>query len=207
LPYDSGVSAGRNAALERVRTPFFVLCDDDFLLDHRANLALMRSMIMTHNLDVLGGAVYQDGGVDRFSGYLIEEPGSLIRHEPIRYEPPVTLCDTVPNFFIAKTDFARTELHGWNPRLKLCEHAEFFFRAKKIEARVGYSEEFGVLHRKCGESAYFAMRRRNFYQQFFREAGIRAWRRMDGLTISMDEDFNGEVEHGAAAQNGTGRYS
>ncbi len=32
LPYDVGLSAARNAMLERVKTPYFVTLDDDFVL-------------------------------------------------------------------------------------------------------------------------------------------------------------------------------
>jgi hypothetical protein len=35
LPFDSGLSACRNHALSLVRTPFFLLLDDDFVFDHR----------------------------------------------------------------------------------------------------------------------------------------------------------------------------
>ena len=41
--------------LDRVETPYFVLCDDDFIFDKRANLAFMRHILATTDVELLGG--------------------------------------------------------------------------------------------------------------------------------------------------------
>jgi glycosyltransferase involved in cell wall biosynthesis len=57
LPFNVGLSAGRNALLDRVQTPYFVLNDDDFVYGPETNLAWMRTQLATTDLDLLGGIV------------------------------------------------------------------------------------------------------------------------------------------------------
>jgi glycosyltransferase involved in cell wall biosynthesis len=55
LPFDSGLSAGRNALLERVETEYFVLNDDDFVYGPEADLHWMQNQIASSDLELLGG--------------------------------------------------------------------------------------------------------------------------------------------------------
>ena len=57
LPYNSGLSKGRNVLLEHVETDYFLLCEDDFILDGRTNLAFMAQQ-MQSDLDILGGICF-----------------------------------------------------------------------------------------------------------------------------------------------------
>ena len=64
LPFDSGLSKGRNELLKRVETDYFVLNDDDFVYDERTDLAWMREQLGQRNLDLLGGVVYEPRTMD-----------------------------------------------------------------------------------------------------------------------------------------------
>jgi glycosyltransferase involved in cell wall biosynthesis len=130
LPYDSGVSAGRQAGLDRVRTPFVMVLDDDFVFFRGTDLAAgLRRIAAQPRIDILGGQ-------------LIDLP--LLR----RRRPPIgqifatdatpllpigstldglTICDKVANFYIARTE--RLRLVGWDAVLKRVDHADFFTRA------------------------------------------------------------------------------
>ena len=57
LPFNVGLSAGRNALLDRVQTPYFVLNDDDFVYDAHTDLSWMREQLATTDLELLGGVV------------------------------------------------------------------------------------------------------------------------------------------------------
>jgi len=59
LPYDTGTAEGRNAMLRETKTPFFVLCDDDFIFEPRTRIPCMRHLMIEHNLDILGGVFIQ----------------------------------------------------------------------------------------------------------------------------------------------------
>ena len=56
LPYDSGVSLGRQRALEAVKTPYVLLLDDDFIFYHDTKLeAAMQKMEQNLQIDIMGG--------------------------------------------------------------------------------------------------------------------------------------------------------
>jgi glycosyltransferase involved in cell wall biosynthesis len=55
LPFDSGLSAGRNALLDRVETEYFVLNDDDFVYGPQADLHWMKRQMAASEVELLGG--------------------------------------------------------------------------------------------------------------------------------------------------------
>jgi glycosyltransferase involved in cell wall biosynthesis len=148
LPFNSGVSIGRNAALDIVQTPFVLLLDDDFVFYCKTCLAeALRLMQQTPQIDIMGGKVinlpecqadnYRDAALFPTSNTPTLPKGSLLAGLPV--------YDKVANFFIARTD--RLKLVRWDPELKLTEHADFFTRAKGILTTV-YNDQFCILHAK-----------------------------------------------------------
>ena len=63
LPFNVGLSAGRNALLDRVQTPYFVLNDDDFVYGPRTDLRWMRSQLAATDLELLGGLIWEPNPV------------------------------------------------------------------------------------------------------------------------------------------------
>src|SRR2546427_13209337 len=41
LPFDSGLSKGRNVLVDNVRTKYFLLCEDDFIFEERPDMQLL----------------------------------------------------------------------------------------------------------------------------------------------------------------------
>ena len=140
LPFDSGLSAGRNAGLAEVQTKYFLTLDDDFLFDRQTDLAAALSILDEHR------------EIDLLSGEVVDLP-LFIKHDsrgsrlfPTDAAPkisegtrigPAEVMEKVPNFFVARTDAVRPI--GWDPELKLLEHADFFTRARGriVSARWG----------------------------------------------------------------------
>lgn len=156
LPFDSGVSAGRNAGLARITTPFFVLCDDDFVFFRGTSLVhAVRTMREHEDIDVLGGTVIDlpfyrtvDMRGRRAPGATGPAPagtiGGLERRELIR------------NFFVGRTE--RVRVVGWDDRLKRVDHADFFGRARGV-LRVVEDPRIAVLHAKTPfDESYMAHR-------------------------------------------------
>jgi len=130
LPFDGGVSAGRQAGLDRVRTPYILVLDDDFIFSRATDLApTLNRLARQPAIDILGGL-------------LVDLP--LLRHRrppvgpifPTTAQPLVAIgsrvdgllvCDKVTNFYIARTD--RLRLVGWDAALRRIDHADFFTRA------------------------------------------------------------------------------
>lgn len=160
LPYDVGVSAGRNAALQQVKTPYFLLLDDDFVFSRRQNLnELVEQMDQHPEIDILGGRcvdlpIFAVHDFQDIPIHATRQPcipiGTMIGENRV--------VDKVQNYFIARTD--RVKQVGWNENLKNMEHTEFFTRAKGVLV-TAYREDMLILHVKAPfDFAYMLKRRR-----------------------------------------------
>ena len=130
MPYDTGISAGRNEALDQIRTSYFLLLDDDFVFSHRQNLGeLIRFMDSNPEVDILGGRYidlplytqldFQNTALYPSANQPVIAPGTVIGEHVV--------VNKVQNFFIGRTETVRSV--KWNPELKVREHTEFFTRA------------------------------------------------------------------------------
>lgn len=133
LPFDSGVSKGRSVGLSRIKTPFILLLDDDFIFYRKTGLREALGEIEKYpEIDIMGGVVeklpfftkgdYSYGGMYHTEAESLYLKGSKIGPYPV--------YDKVPNFYIARTE--RLRLVDWDPRIKRIDHAEFFTRAKGV---------------------------------------------------------------------------
>ena len=214
LPYDTGTAVGRNLMLDKVKTPYFLLCDDDFVFDKRSRLPLMKKLLEKYDLDLLGGVFIQYDRKTRIGFYLkklnlfflkfgfvlpafqiyeyyssfsiSDRKISFYKNE---YFNPVTLCDLTHNFFLARTDKVKIA-NGWNPVLKGGEHQNFFIRAKLAGLKVGTTNFCGVLHDQWTPNStnYQSLRNRgDFYKKLaLNEFGIDE---VIGYKEALGEDF------------------
>ncbi|MBI4777017.1 MAG: glycosyltransferase [Deltaproteobacteria bacterium] len=159
LPYDTGISFGRNEALKVVSTKYALIMDDDFIFYRRTDLtSALTHMERNPEIDIMGGAV-----VDL---PLFKTPDfSKVALFPTKAEPtrPVgseiggfPVCDMVANFFIGRTD--RVAHVGWDPRLKKMEHKDFFTRARGILTTV-FNAELKCLHARTPFDKAYMMKR------------------------------------------------
>lgn len=159
LPFDSGVSAGRQAGLDRVRTPYVLILDDDFIFQHDTQLAPTLARLE------------RNASIDLIGGQLIDLPLWTRRSPPLgqifptRARPlaPIgsridgmLVCDKVANFYLARTD--RLQLVGWDPGLRRIDHADFFTRALGVLVSV-FDPTMRCLHAQTPfDAAYMAHR-------------------------------------------------
>jgi glycosyltransferase involved in cell wall biosynthesis len=145
LPYDSGISAGRNAGLKQVGTPYVLIADDDYVFYRHTDLDAILALMEQHaQIDIMGGEQIDlpwFGKIDYQHGWY--QPG-FYHHRlrlvfstsaPARLPAgtsigDLTVRDKVPNFFIARTERLRSV--GWDPNLKRLDHLDFFARASGI---------------------------------------------------------------------------
>ena len=197
LPFDTGLSEGRNVLLNNVTTPYFVLCDDDYVFESRTDFVRAYNHLIHNNLDIVGGDYYNYVNIpslkvffrqllhpfrlkrfflnqyttDSYIGnFNIKEGGCelLVTSKPPNVSP--VLCDLVNNFFIAKTDSIK-KMGGWDKALKMGEHEDFFLRSKQSGLKVAYLPKFGTGHYPAipvKNSAYNQYRvRASFYKNLF----------------------------------------
>jgi len=130
LPFNSGVSVGRNAALAAVETEYVFVCDDDVVLTALTDLAVLMDYL-DHNtqVDIVGVAL-----VDLPVRKLVDRGASPLfagAREP--RIPLGTVIDELPvvgkvaQVYLARTDSVRAV--GWDENLRMVDHRDFFSRA------------------------------------------------------------------------------
>lgn len=159
LPFDSGVAAGRQAALDAVQTKLTWVLDDDFIVWAGSRVDAVARLLQRHpELDIIGGLVV-DLPLLRRRGSPLDPvyPTNARPRVPLGTTfGPVVVCDKVPNFFVGRTD--RLRLVGWDSRLKRVEHADFFTRARGVLAS-GMWSGFSCLHAQTPFDASYMRRR------------------------------------------------
>jgi len=168
LPFNSGLSAGRNAGLAKVETPFFCLLDDDMMIDKRFKpemiIAKMRATgadIVSSKLDALKPRNYIASMRKQFDRNL--RSVLIVDHDtPVKECPKgsgLVFGDWVLNCFIARTDAVRRV--EWNHKIKIGhEHADFFWRAKSKGLKVAHENGSAIAHPKAPRSKHYTNYRR-----------------------------------------------
>ncbi|HSF97620.1 MAG TPA: glycosyltransferase [Ornithinibacter sp.] len=130
MPFNSGVSVGRNAALDAVDTEFVLVTDDDLVFTAATDVDAARRRLQTcPDIDVVGFVRVE---LPRWMAHDFG-PDSLFRghREPLR--PWGQLVGGLPvRLKIEQTYLARTEAIRrvrWDPQIRMVDHADFFSRA------------------------------------------------------------------------------
>ena len=155
LPPESGLSAGRNAIVQTVQTPFVMIMDDDVVFDEHTKVeALLGALLRRPNAAVASGCyvdplrlampnhlgVYDEASC--FAHNFATRPGGHLRMEPVAVDGPTAAggdaggapedgddacvrVDVAQNFLLGRTAVLR--LHGWDERMKVGEHEQFFY--------------------------------------------------------------------------------
>jgi glycosyltransferase involved in cell wall biosynthesis len=161
MPYDSGISAGRNEGLRQVATEYVLLLDDDVVFFRHTRLGQALALMERHpEIDIMGGELidlpfykarrYADaqGAVFPTDARPAVPIGSSVGGLPV--------CAKVPNFFLARRD--RLALVPWDPQLKRMEHADFFTRALGVLTTVS-NPNIRCLHARTPFDVEYMQRR------------------------------------------------
>lgn len=202
LPFDSGLSAGRNLLLSKLETPYFLLMDDDNSFNRLTKLERMLEILQKNTLDILSCLIFERSLrkkelyrkllKDYCMNFELNE--GVLKFQAIYHQEleDCTLCDIVGNFFIARTESVR-QMGGWDQRLKVGEHEDFFIRAKDANLRVGFTKNCKVDHviirheRFSPDYAAFRCRMPEFRKIWLAKHSIQVVQEPDGTTYSKDE--------------------
>lgn len=176
---EGNLSAGRNAALEQVTTPYFLLIDDDhFFRTAEDTLRMFRFIRDRDTIDIVGGSYMNIGG-DRshWFGYLTAEKG-----DTLRYRRPVArsmskpfAVDITHNYFVADTAVIQ-RAGGWSPDIAIVsEHVDFFLKMKMAGASVFFDPRAYIAHDPGSDQGGGDGYKRNRYRYQFRETLLRKW--------------------------------
>lgn len=185
LEKDIGLSAGRNFLISKVKTKYFFLLDDDMEIDKKTDIKYALKKLEEENLDIIGGYCRNyktiNNSFDRILVFFekifrYELPtnyiGTLNMKQDVFYAnyivhqfPEYTISDIVLNAFIAKTESV-IDIGGWDEKLKLQEHTEFFYRAKLNKLKVAFTNHFSVQHHPVRLKNYKKKRDRDYTSIF-----------------------------------------
>jgi glycosyltransferase involved in cell wall biosynthesis len=169
LPYDVGLSAGRNRLVDAVRTPYTMLLDDDFIFTEQTRIELLRVAIDA-GFDIASGRV----GGGEYHGMLLRRGPTLhyLFKQKRRVHNGLPVYDMTWNFFLARTEALRTV--RWDEALKLAEHSDFFLRAMEVPLLVTHVDAVDVDHVQDKLPDYNTYRNRGMYYaiRFFEKHGL-----------------------------------
>lgn len=154
--FDSGVSYGRNYALNLIKTKYFLLCDDDFIFTKETKIFKLKEILEKNNADIVGGVirnqkytlsikkkiknlikfVLKKNKTHNYYGNILNTKHELI----VEYYSESTFnkvlqTDICLNFFLGRTEKIKSA-GGWNQDLKIGEHTDFFIRMKENKMKV-----------------------------------------------------------------------
>ncbi|WP_237206650.1 glycosyltransferase family 2 protein [Rothia nasimurium] len=146
LPFNVGISVGRNRALEKVTTPYVLITDDDLVFTRLTNWQKAYDYLEAHpDVDGVAATLVE---VPTFKTHIhgpshlslyhgadtpIYEAGHNLYGLPVRVK--------VPNIFIARADSIRS-IGGWDEELRIYEHSDFFSRAS---GKLVFVQDPGIL--------------------------------------------------------------
>lgn len=171
--FNIGLSRGRNMLVDLVETKYFLLLDDDFILDRRSNISGALKVLERESADIVGGNCYDlhtKGQIFKryFHGMLAKNQNILRCTTATDYDSrPV---DFVLNFFLANTSAIQNL--RWNAELNILEHIDFFWRAKQKGLCVYYYADMYTLHYSEMPKQYRKYRKDNKdkYSKILKEA-------------------------------------
>jgi glycosyltransferase involved in cell wall biosynthesis len=167
LPFDSGVSAGRAAGLEKVETTYVVNLDDDFIFSRKTKLIrALNYLEKNKDVDLVAGEVaylpyyirydYTAHKLMDYSAEPLHEKGTII--------DGLTVFEKCANFFVARTE--KLKLVGWDANLKRLDHADFFTRARGKLTTV-FDPEIELLHDQTHFDQNYLAIRHDYSQDSF----------------------------------------
>ncbi len=189
---DIGLSAARNLLVQEVNTDYFVLCDDDFVVDDAFVLGnAIHTLGNEPEVAGVGGCyrdiIYsQDMRLDcrttrHFTFHAAYEPltGTLIRvpfyHLPFSecfdMERGVNDVDVLQNLAVFRTsNFGKDVLH-WDDHMKISgEHMDFYVKNLLVDKKTFvFDPSLSVLHNRVQNGAYRAKRMRTDGIELFHE--------------------------------------
>lgn len=145
VAYDIGLSDGRNRAVSYVKTPFTLLLDDDFIFTKDTTIELLLAILEDNHFDLVGGEVIDHGKYPSFfRGNLYIKANKLWLQYKAGSHDEYSRYDFVLNFFLARTEVL--QVSPWDPDLKIREHEDFFWRLKKHDIKITYTNKVSLHH-------------------------------------------------------------
>lgn len=158
LPFDSGVTKGRNKLIKKVKTKYVCVGDDDFYYDKNAKVDELLNLIKEKDMDLVGGRI-REGSVKNYQGFIEigenflkyrkipeEEIEKVLLYNQTHKKKRAIRCDITFNFFVVKTSVCREIT--WDEKIKVAsEHSDWFISLKKAGKKIYFYPNAIVIHK------------------------------------------------------------
>lgn len=171
LPFDVGLSAGRNFLVDKSTEKYLLFLDDDFVFTAETKLEIFYNIVSRNSqICLVGGSCITNGVVTRYDGgveirdgiltYYTDSDENWTKEDTFRWR----YTDRVFNFFLSRRElFSKVK---WDPEFKVAEHISFFLSIKQLSLSdpnfcVAYTDSVSVDHvTPLMDKVYKAFRRR-----------------------------------------------
>jgi len=180
MPFDQGLSAGRNFLVEHTDTEYCVILDDDFVMEDADTLEHLVSQLEL-DYDIVGGRLkLTNGRLQHYEGWMHQE-GRVLYMIRLTSEGPTVPMQIVLNFLAARTQALRDV--RWDDELKVCEHEEYFWRARAHGVRVGYTPRSTARHLRDTGSGRYRIFRNRIGEMRAKALAKHNWERTEWITV------------------------
>ena len=212
LPSDCGLSAARNGLIDRLATPYMMVLEEDFRFSAETRVEGLLDVLRHHpEVGCVGGSL-RSGGVSEeyavdfelFRGVLHGQR-STGRVRVTDAGTPYQLCDMVYNFGLWRRELLAS--HRWDDRLKLGEHAAYFWDVKQAgKWLVAQCPSVMAEHDYSGRTDHYRAHRHratNYMHAWYRQAGIKEYRQDESLRSSAMKPSRPDVVVLGVGHSGT----
>jgi len=179
LPFNCGISVGRNEITRRAIEDYVLIMDDDIMLEDSESIERMKMILDSKDdIGLCAGMIYQEGGEpfggkDYSRGLRLEiDKNVLFRHKSIGNLSKLdgtlfNYADQVVNFFLAKREVFNDI--RWDDRIKIeYEHMDFFLSLKKTRWKATVCLNTNLTHcRSMRVDPFYVRHRRSAPMQYF----------------------------------------
>jgi glycosyltransferase involved in cell wall biosynthesis len=188
MPYDQGLSAGRNFLISKVKTKYFLLLDDDWVFVPETRIQVMIDILENNDIDILAGD-WSNSQPTICAVFVPNEDPSVLElaSKEVERDKDFTYCDFTHNFLLS-TPGAIRKFGGWDEEIKVLEHIDFALRVKKSKRRLALTHKSAIhftqtLVTNEDSVDYKAHRRRKHFMELsMRKRGIRTFKNFTGRT-------------------------
>lgn len=179
---NGNVSAARNRLYGRVKTPFIIMMEDDFVVKPGTVKGLQEALeILNHDPTIagVGGSTTEPKRGHVTWGHNFRRTGTactiFASHRPVRttstgitYRP----CDLVLNWGLFRRSLF--ERVPWDDDFPITEHKEYFWRASQAGNEFAFYNPMNIAHEHDYSNRHYnSNRRRHFYDLVFQRHGFR----------------------------------
>lgn len=195
MPYDSGLSAGRNKMVELCKTKYFLLLDDDFVFTEETDIEKFYKVIKSDkNIGVVGGCCLENDREVHYEHILDIKNETLYQlHDGNEWEEiegvKTKKTGCILNFGLFRIDMLKE--NKWDDKLKLAEHTDFYIRLDKLKKwNVYYTPEVRIIHNRerIGDYKQYRARGTQFSIMMFKKHKIKKQITINGNVSEIKGD-------------------